>query len=272
MPDPVSASQENPVGPPVVITRPLLQATGLAQRVELLGRQAIVFPLLDILPLPDTTMLQQSLAALDRYAMLAFISPNAIDAAFAAAPDWPAALPPDCPLAVMGEGSRAALARYGLTNDNRRIISPRNPQRTDSETLLEALDLNALRGKRVLVLRGETGRELLGVALRTAGIEVDQVAAYRRMAPHWDSARATTLRQLMGQRADWVVTSSEALRILLEWVREADGEAGVMAMQRQRLFVPHRRIVESARQLGISRVVLTQSGDDGLLAALQSLR
>jgi uroporphyrinogen-III synthase len=270
MPEIVPASHGKPAMPPVVVTRPLSQATALAERIALLGRQAIVFPLLDILPLPDTMVLRHALAALDRYAMVSFISPNAIDAAFAAAPDWPQALSPDCALAIMGEGSRAALARHGLGNDNRRIISPRNPQRTDSETLLEALDLDALRGKRVLILRGETGRELLGDALRAAGIEVDQIAAYRRVAPHWDAARATWLRQLMAQQADWVVTSSEALRILLNWVQDADGEAGVMALRRQRLFVPHRRIVESARQLGISHIVLTQSGDDGLLAALQS--
>jgi uroporphyrinogen-III synthase len=253
-----------------VVTRPATQAAALARRIESLGRQAIVFPLLDIQPLQDTTVLRHTLAALDRYAMVAFISPNAIDAAFSAAPDWPKTVPEGSPLAVMGQGSRAALARHGLTSDNRQIISPRNPHRTDSETLLEALELDTLRGKRVLILRGETGRELLGDALRAAGVEVDQVAAYRRLPPDWDAARAIWLRQLLAQEVDWVVTSSEALRILLEWVQDAGGEAGVAALQRQRLFAPHRRIVESARQIGISHVVLTQSGDDGLLAALQS--
>lgn len=252
--------------PPIVITRPRSQAAALAQRIESLGREAIVFPLLDIQPLPDTTALRSALAELDRYALVAFISPNAIDAAFAMAPNWPSTLP----LAVMGEGSRAALARHGLTNANHRIVSPRNLERTDSQTLLEALDLDALKGKRVLILRGETGRELLADALRDAGVEVDQVAAYRRVAPHWDTARASQLRQLMARQADWIVTSSEALRILLGWVRDIDGDAGMAAMRQQRLFVPHGRIEETARALGLSHIVLTQSGDDGLLAALQS--
>src|SRR3712207_5604492 len=96
---------------PVVITRPRGQAEALAQRVAALGRQAVLFPLLDILPLEDDAPLKAALAQLPDYAMAAFVSPNAIDAVFAAAPKWPRGLA----FAVVGEGSRAALARHGIT-------------------------------------------------------------------------------------------------------------------------------------------------------------
>jgi len=250
---------------PVVITRPLAQATPLAEKVAAIGRQAVVFPLLDILPLPDQTELQAALGDIGSYAMVAFVSPNAIEAAFAHVKQWPLHVA----LAVVGEGSKAALAQHGLTPANATIFSPLDPHRTDSQTLLDALDLASLRGRRVLVIRGETGRELLADALREQGVEVEQVAAYRRVAPVLDEDRRRTLLRLLDSPSDWLITSSEALRNLLQMVRDTAGEAGVAKMQRQTVVVPHVRIAETAQSLGFTCIVQTGSGDEPLLAALQ---
>eukprot|EP01034_Spumella_vulgaris_P046327 gene46327-57774_t len=74
----------------VIITRPLAQAQPLAARVAALGRPVEVLPLLEIAPLADSSQLQATLAQLASYALVAFVSPNAIDAAFAHIPAWPA--------------------------------------------------------------------------------------------------------------------------------------------------------------------------------------
>ena len=251
---------------PVIVTRPFAQAEPLARRIASLGRAAVVFPLLDIQPLPDQRQLRSALADADSVAMVVFVSPNAIHAAFAIRADWPR----DLPLAVMGEGSRAALAEHGLTAANATIISPTDAERTDSQTLLAELDLDALRGKRVLIVRGETGRELLADELRAHGVEVTPVAAYRRAAPVLDDARRAQLSQLLDVPGDWIITSSEALRILLELVQAAEGSNGVVKMQQQHLIVPHVRIAETARELGFRTITQTASGDEALLAALQS--
>ncbi len=250
----------------VVITRPWAQAGVLAQRVRMLGRRAIIFPLLDILPLADQAPLQQALSDLSPYALIAFVSPNAIDAAFIARPDWPATIP----LAVVGEGSRQALARHGVTSENCTITSPSNLDRTDSETLLLELDLEDLRGKRVLIVRGETGRPLLSDALRASGVEVTMLSAYRRVAPHFDEARRSELKHLLSCQNDWIVTSSEALRFFEQMVAQLDMAEGVAKMQQQRIIVSHVRIAETAQAMGFLDITLTRSGDDGLLAALQS--
>ncbi|MGH8808174.1 MAG: uroporphyrinogen-III synthase [Noviherbaspirillum sp.] len=250
---------------PVVITRPRAQAIPFAQRVAAIGREAIVFPLLEIHPLADQTELRAALKDVERYAMVAFVSPNAIDAAFAIRRDWPAQVA----LAVVGEGSRAALAQHGLTSANATIVSPADRLRTDSQTLLEVLDLDALRGKRVLIVRGETGRELLADALAPRGIEVVKVAAYRRVAPVLDDAGRAQLRSLLERGGDWVITSSEALHILMQMVEEAVPGDGVAKMQHQNIIVPHVRIAETAQSLGFVQIVQTGSGDEQLLAALQ---
>lgn len=262
----------------VVITRPLAQALPLAQRVAALGRTVQVLPLLEILPLDDNTQLRAVLADLSRFALVAFVSPNAIDACMAWVPVWP----PGVALAVMGEGSRAALAAHGINAQNASIYSPQDPQRTDSSTLLAALNLSHLQNAQVLIVRGESGREFLADALRAAGVQVRQVAAYRRQMPVLDAAKKAQLIALLATENDWIITSSEGLRNLLEltYQLEAQLEAKpeaqsertqlVVKLQRQHLIVPHARIAEAAHSLGFDKVSLVGSGDEALLVAVQS--
>ena len=250
----------------VVITRPLAQAEPLARLVVALGREAVVFPLLEIQPLANQAPLRTALNDLSGYALVAFVSPNAIDAAFSIVQNWPA----EVAIAVVGEGSRQALARHGLNESNATIISPRDPYRMDSQALLETLDLKALRGRRVLIVRGEAGRELFADALLAAGVEVNRIAAYRRMAPILDQARRLQLGQLLAGRNDWIITSSEALRVLMQMAEQFAGGDGVAKLQQQNLIVPHARIAETAQLLGFPNITLTGSGDEHILAALQS--
>jgi uroporphyrinogen-III synthase len=257
----------------VVITRPLAQARPLASRVAALGRAVELLPLLEIAPLDDTAPLRAALARLADYALVAFVSPNAIDAAFAHIAHWPAGVT----LAVLGEGSRAALAAHGVTPDTVDIVSPADSAHSDSEHLLQTLDLAALAGRPVLIIRGESGRELMADGLRAAGAVVEVVPAYRRSVPTLTPALAATLRRLLARQNDWIITSSEALRGLCDLLAKLDMEYpdpvqqnSVVSMQQQHLIVPHARIAETANNLGFSRLTLTGSGDERLLAALQS--
>ncbi|MEW7850284.1 uroporphyrinogen-III synthase [Massilia aurea] len=257
----------------VVITRPRAQAAALAQAVDGSGRAAVILPLLEISPVADAAPLRAALAELDRFALVAFVSPNAIDAAFAYVDAWP----PSVPLAIVGDGSRAALARHGVRGDAFTIFSPADTAHSDSEHLLQSLDLAAFAGKRVLIVRGDGGRELLADALRAAGARVEAVAAYRRATPVLTPELAARLRALLAQPNDWIITSSEALRGLAGLVRSLDADgagdgAGALMPRflQQRLIVPHARIAETARALGLEHVLLTGSGDARLLAALQS--
>ena len=251
---------------PVVITRPRAQADSLAQAVAALGRTPVLLPLLEIAPLDDQAPLAQALERLADYALVAFVSPNAIDAAFAHIRAWPAGVA----LAVLGEGSRAALAHHGISAANATIVGPLDPTRSDSENLLQSLDLAALAGRRVLIVRGESGRELMADGFTAAGATVTKVAAYKRRVPPLTDELAHTLRTLLARPNDWIITSSEALRGLLELLARLDSGAAVEKMQQQHLIVPHARIADTARALGLTRVTLTGSGDERLLAALQS--
>jgi uroporphyrinogen-III synthase len=248
----------------VVITRPRAQADALARAVAALGRTPVVLPLLEISPLEDAAELDRVLGRVAEYALVAFVSPNAIDAVAARIGQWPQGVT----LAVLGEGSRAALARHGVAGA--RVVSPPDGARSDSEHLLGALDLAALAGRRVLIVRGDSGRELMADGLRSAGALVETVSAYRRRVPPLTPVLARTLDSLLAQPNDWIITSSEALRGLVDLLRRLDSGDAVAKMQQHHLIVPHARIAETARALGFGRVTLTGSGDEQMLAALQS--
>lgn len=264
MPEPAPVAGERIV----VVTRPLAQADGLALAVRASGRTAQVLPLLEIAPVDDPAPLCAALARLRDYAMVVFVSPNAVDAAFAHLAAWP----PEVALAVVGEGSRAALARHGVAAPGHTIHSPLDAAHSDSEHLLLNLDLAAFAGRRVLIVRGDGGRELLADALRGAGATVEAVAAYRRATPVLTPELGARLRALLAQPNDWIITSSEALRGLAGLVDalEPDSDAWRLQLQGQHLVVPHARIAETAHALGLRHVTLTGSGDARLLAALQS--
>jgi uroporphyrinogen-III synthase len=251
---------------PVVITRPAAQAEPLALRLSKSGCPVRIFPLLDIQPLSDTTELTATLSKLTDFAMVAFVSPNAIDAVFAHLQVWPKSVI----AAVVGEGSRLALARHGVTDANASIIAPRDKHRTDSETLLLELDLPTLRGKKVLIVRAESGRELLADQLRAAGVEVEQLVAYQRQSPVLTEARLAELNTLLAEENDWVITSSEALRFLKQMVEQAEKSAGWQILQNKTLILPHPRIAETAKECGFTRIILCGSGDEALFGAIQS--
>lgn len=253
----------------VVVTRPLAQARMLQSRLEMLGRRVALFPLLEIHPLTNYDALDRTLASLERFALVAFVSPNAIAAAFARRKQWPVHVP----LAIMGASSLGALLEQGVDRTITPIFSPKNPERTDSQTLLEVLDLPALQGRDVLIVRGEDGRELLGDSLRAAGAIVTQIAAYRRAGPNVDTCMLQRLRLLLTSDCDWLVTSSEALQLLFDMVRrdgpEPEAHARVARLQQQTLIVPHVRIAETAQSLGFRKVIRSGSGDERMLTALQ---
>ena len=257
----------------VVITRPAAQAGPLAAKVAALGLPVQLLPLLEIHALDgeqERAQLQAVLARLQQFDLVVFVSPNAIDCVFAHLSAWPAGVP----LAVVGEGSKMALAAHGVTDANASITSPLDTARSDSEHLLLALDLPALRGKRALIVRGDGGRDFLAEGLRAAGASVEFVTAYRRCVPALTPALRATLENLLQHNNDWIITSSEALRGLLALLAALDdsgSENGVVVkMQQQHLIVPHARIAQTATALGFARVTLTGSGDAGVLAALQS--
>jgi uroporphyrinogen-III synthase len=240
----------------IVVTRPAGQNERLAQMIRAEGGEPIVFPVLEILDLEDTRGLVAAADRLDDYDLAVFISPNAVDKALnviLARRAWPRRLR----AATIGRASEKALARYGVTD----VIAPSG--RFDSEALLALPQLDDVRGWRVVVFRGDGGRELLGDTLRERGATVDYIECYRRVRPNAD-VEPLLKRWGRGEVDAVTVSSSEGLRNLYDML----GKLGQAWLKRTPLLAPHARIAENARALGCERVIETGPADEGLCAGL----
>jgi len=243
-------------GKTIVVTRPLAQAAPLAEAIAAAGGTPLVFPLLEIAPAADAQPLQQGISRLSDYSLAIFISPNAVDyavPAILAVGPWPENLLP----AAVGPGTVKALAAHGVTT----CIAP--PERYDSEGLLALPELASVSGKRIAIFRGDGGRELLADTLRERGAEVDCITCYRRSGPP-AGVSPLLLAWRAGKLDALSVSSSEGLRYLFELL-DAEGRG---FLQRTPVFVPHARIAESARALGLNNTILTEAADTGILAGL----
>lgn len=156
-------------------------------------------------------------------------------------------------VATVGQGSARALRELGMQE----IIAPKD--RFDSEALLALPELQQVAGWRVVIFRGDGGRELLGDTLKARGATVEYAECYQRAKPQHDAAAL-----LAADPHAVTVTSSEALGYLWDMLDEP-GRARLAVVP---LFVPHARIAEAAQRLGWHNVVPTAGGDDGLVAGL----
>jgi uroporphyrinogen-III synthase len=252
----VAAATGTLTGRHIVVTRPAGQAAHLAEALVDLGARPVLFPVLAIFDIDDRQPLLDAALRLDSIDLACFVSPNAVDKALSvmlADRAWP----PGLRAATVGRSSELALARFGVTE----VVAP--PERFDSEALLELPELRDMAGKRVIIFRGDGGRELLGDTLRQRGAEVDYVTCYRRGRP--DVAPAPLLKLWSEGHLDAVtVTSSEGLRNFVDMI----GKLGQTWLKKTPLFVPHQRIATMARAIGCQDVILTGPGDDGLVAGL----
>jgi len=247
-------------GKTIVVTRPQAQAAPLAEAVAAAGGVPLLFPLLEILPPRDPGALVASAADLPGCALAIFISPNAVDhalPAILASGPWPAGVIP----AAVGPGTVKALAAQGVTG----CIAPR--ERFDSEALLALPQLasSQISGRRIVIFRGDGGRELLADTLRARGATVDCVTCYRRAGPVRGVETLLTAWRA-GQLDALTVSSSEGLRYLVTLL---DAE-GLAWLRKTPVFVPHARIGENARAMGLSKIILTEAADAGILAGLRA--
>ena len=231
----------------LIVTRPAAQAAAWVAALQVLGLDAQALPLIRIAAPHDLAPVQAAWRALDSLALVMFVSANAVEHFFAARPLG--AIWPDAVLAgSTGPGTTAALRSAGV----KQVEEPAaDATQFDTEALWARLAWRNWQGARVLVVRGEDGREWLADTLRKHGAEVSFVAAYRRLPPLLDAAGRTLLAQAQARPEQhvWLFSSSEAVAHLQALT---DARAWTAAQA----FASHPRIAHAARQAGFGRVAL----------------
>ena len=243
----------------VVITRPRTAADSLAAALAAAGARPFVFPALAIEPPSDPAALGAALEHLPACDLAIFVSANAVehglDAARRRGP-WPTPVR----VAAVGEATAQALRNSGFGE----VISPVG--RHDSETLLALDPLKTVGGRKILIFRGEGGRELIRETLVSRGASVTYVECYRRVRPPGDAAPLLAA-WARGQVHAVSVLSAETLENFTTMIG-AEGESRLAGTA---LVVPHEAVASHALARRFARVLVAPPGD-GMISALASLR
>jgi uroporphyrinogen-III synthase len=242
----------------IVITRPREHARELAERIRAAGGDPVLFPTLEILPPEDPGTVANLIARLDSFQLAVFISPTAAMCGYgmvSASRRWPNGLR----IAAVGDGTARALEGQGCSG----VISPSG--RADSEALAALPELQDLRGRSVVIFRGQGGREWLRGTLVARGARVEYAECYRRARPDADAGGLLARWQRGGIEAV-SITSAEGLENFIAML----GPTGRGYLCATPVFVPHPRIAAAARELGVSQILVTGRGDDQTVAEMSA--
>ncbi|WP_346828544.1 uroporphyrinogen-III synthase [Pseudomonas abietaniphila] len=243
----------------LLLTRPAEESQALAQVLADEGVFSTSLPLLEIEPLPVSEENRSIIYNLAAYCAVIVVSKPAARLGLEMVDEvWPQ--PPMQDWFTVGAATAQILDDYGL-----RVFFPE--QGDDSEALLDLAQLQkAISGydPKVLIMRGEDGRELLAERLRERGVTVDYLPLYRRHRPIYP-AFALPQRVEAERLNGLVVSSGQGFQHL----RELAGDAWP-DLARLPLFVPSPRVAELARNAGALTVVDCRGASaSALLAALR---
>ncbi|MBJ7545675.1 uroporphyrinogen-III synthase [Pseudomonas sp. OA3] len=228
----------------LLLTRPAEDCAALAQTLAAQGVVSHCMPLLAIEALDETPEQRSAFADLQRYCAVIVVSKPAARIGLQLLAQHGAPTP-DLPWFSVGAATAAVLAEQGLG-----VHFP--DLGDDSEALLALPALQqaiAAPAPRVLILRGEGGREFLAERLRSQGVSVDYLPLYRRVLPQY--APGELSRQVRAERLNGLVVSSgQGFEHLLQLAGD-----DWPALARLPLFVPSPRVAEQARAAGAQIVV-----------------
>ena len=229
----------------LLLTRHAEDCAALAQTLAAQGVASHCMPLLAIEALAETAEQRSTFAELQRYCAVIVVSKPAARIGLQLLARY-ATPTPDLPWFSVGAATAAVLAEQGL-----RVHFPDSGDDSEALLALPALHqaLAAASAPRVLILRGEGGREFLAERLRGQGVAVDYLPLYRRALPQYapgELGRCVRAERLNGL----VVSSGQGFEHLLRLAGD-----DWPALARLPLFVPSPRVAEQARAAGAQIVV-----------------
>ena len=242
----------------ILVTRPAHQSAFLAQGIRAAGGNPILFPLLEITDVKDLNPLINLINRLDEFDWAIFVSPNAVNKAMSLIVKQ-RPLPSHLKIAAVGKGSADTLKHYGVN----KVLVP--TEHFDSEALLKRKELQHMTDSRVVIFRGNGGRQLLGNTLIQRGAILEYAECYQRKKPNVDTTSLLTAWS-QGEIHAVIITSSEGLHNLFDII----GKLGQQLLRSTPVFTAHGRIAQTAKDLGLEKIVKTSStGDEGLLESLR---
>ncbi len=239
----------------ILITRPRAQAACLMDLIRVQGGDPLLFPTIAITPVDDIARAAALLARLPEFDHVIFASANAVTFGLALAPSgWPHGVN----AIAVGPATAKALETARIPG----VLVP--GERFDSEGVLDMSVLRRPLGKRVMIVRGVGGRDVLARTLAEGGALVEIAEVYARRNPCGDTG-ALVEQWRAGRIHAVICTASEAVRNLRGSLA---GNADLL--ERTPMFVPHRRIALAAGALHLTDVIETATGDAAIVRAIDA--
>ncbi|MBU3622184.1 uroporphyrinogen-III synthase [Polynucleobacter sp. AP-Latsch-80-C2] len=262
----------------IIVTRPSGQARQLIEvltkTIELSGvakrsfPEILSLPLLTIVPKTDEVLADRIASILKNADLAIFVSPNAIECVMRLLErDWQDFSKSIIPIGVMGGSSKLALNNHGIGLEIKPtpIVMPQDNEQWDSEGLwheLQSLGWN-WQDQKVVIFKGEGGRDWLADTLKNAGAQVEAISTYTRVPLDIDNPAWQVIHDLDFSKSLWLLTSSEAVRYLGSVIRDqfTQGLSSASAL------CPHHNIADAAQEIGFGEVFTTEPGDEALIKA-----
>lgn len=200
---------------PVILTRPAHRNAALAQRLASDGCKVLSLPALKLVP---TALDISQLPLPGAFDILVFVSSYAVEQYLGLLQDRLGTLvwPHRTIAATVGQASAQPLYRSGSIPSDLIVHPTDTSTGSDSEALWALLVQRDASMRKVLVLRGQAGREWLGRQFEQAGASVQRLSLYQRQPEIWtnDDAREIT-GVLKGPNPPvFLLTSSESVDAL----------------------------------------------------------
>ena len=219
-------------GTGVLVTRPASQNAELSDAIESAGGFVFRFPVIDIVP-RERSAARAEAAALGASDIVIFVSQNAVTYGIDVIPGN------DFRIAAIGPATRSAVEHAGYN------VSIYPDDGFDSEHLLDHPDLLGVSNKRVLIVRGNHGRELISNTLAARGATVSQLAVYDRVTASPSADSLLSLQQAWNRIDVIVAMSVQSLTSLLK-ILPVDCRT---ALHGSLLVTPSKRVIQTALEL-----------------------
>ncbi len=206
----------------ILVTRARAQAADLADALEALGAEPVLFPTIRIAPPADPVPLLQAAREIAFYDWVIFTSVNGVDRFWAALEEvgQDARALGGVQVACIGPATAAACELRGVRPE---LV----PAKYIAEAVEEALaHATELRGVRILLPRAAGAREVLPEGLIARGAEVEEVEAYRAV-PDTEGGAELARRLQEGDIDAITFTSSSTVRNFVDAVGTDVGTAVV---------------------------------------------
>lgn len=246
-----------PAEPRALVTRPAGQADALIDGLRLRGFAVLHLPMLAIEALgPLPARQRQHLLDLDHYGHLIFISSNAARFGVACIDDFWPQYPVGLQCWAVGDSTAQVLRRAGLS-----VQFPEHDM--SSEGLLALPGLRDISGEKVLIVKGEGGRDTLARTLTERGALVHTLNCYRRVPAVLDGQYCRA--QLGREPVNLILISSgEGLSNLTRLLQPEEHTN----LAHTAMIVPSARVEEQARDIGWRSVRRADNASDPCMLAM----